>query len=780
MNRPVEFRAVDDFLNSAAAEPSALVVEGEPGIGKTTLWLAATDLARERGFHVFAARPAASESMLAYASLADMLNSVDAAVVASLPPPQCLALDRVMLQANGNGATDERTVAAGFLSLLNALAGELPLLLAIDDLQWLDSSSKLILGFAARRFSGCVSMLCTLRTDPEDRPASWLQLPRPEALRRIRLAPLGLGGLREVVSARLGRSFPRPAMVRIHEISRGNPSYAIELARVLDDGGTTSELHLPGTLAELVRKRVAALGVEARDALLAASCAAAPTVELVARVTGTDAERVVRLLADAEDQRIVGIDGHRINFTHPLLARGVYDDASSARRREMHRRLAEIVEEPELQARHRAMAVAWGDPHTLQCLDKAAEAARMRGAPASAAELLDMAISLGGDTDERRIQLAANYFAAGDPARARSLLEKTIEALAPGALQAEALSLLGAVHAFDDSYLEAVSLWERSLDEADSPALRVPTLIILSLALFNVGRLVSGIYTAESAVRAATRLGQPLLMSQALIMRVLLGFLHGDGVDEPSLHRALELEKRGTGFSVAPGLQMVLRPSLQNALLLGWTGQLDKAHDELRSLRRVCVECGQEYELMYIAYYSVQIEVWSGNFSEANIIADDAMERAVQLGGDIGLGEGLTMRAACAAYAGAEQQTRRDAIKAITIHQRCGAHAMAAWPTAVLGFLEVSLGNYEAALTTLEPLLTNFDAASDGTEISVAGFLPDAVEALVHLGRLDDAGPLIEALERNGRRLDRAWMLAVGARCQAMVFAARGQLEAAN
>jgi DNA-binding NarL/FixJ family response regulator len=104
---------------------------------------------------------------------------------------------------------------------------------------------------------------------------------------------------------------------------------------------------------------------------------------------------------------------------------------------------------------------------------------------------------------------------------------------------------------------------------------------------------------------------------------------------------------------------------------------------------------------------------------------------------------------------------------------------LAEWPITILGFLEVSLGNYRDAVTALTPMLSHLDAAPEATEIVAASFVPDIVEAMIALGRLADAEPLIDILERNGRRLDRAWMLAVGARCRGMLLAAKGDLESA-
>jgi DNA-binding NarL/FixJ family response regulator len=778
LGRPGESEAIAGFLASASARPSAIVVEGEPGIGKTTLWLAAVDAAVKEGFQVLSARPAAAESVLGYAALADMLGGVDADAWVGIPTPQRLAIDRVLLRADAEeAATDPRAVAAGFVSLVNRLEEAGPVLLAIDDLQWLDSSSLQVVSFAARRLSGRAGVLATVRTDTDgSAAASWLQLPGLAEVRRIRLGPLTLGGLRVVITERLGRSVSRAAMVQIHEVSRGNPFYALELARVMDEHAGRVDMQLPGSLADLVRTRVGNLGAEVRDVLLAASCVPAPTVELVARATAMDAERVVGLLVEAEDKGIVGIDGHRLHFTHPLLARGVYSEATASQRREMHRALADIVEEPELQARHLAMAVAWGDPHTLECLDRAAETTWKRGAPAAAAELLDLAIGLGGDSPERRIRSASYHFNAGDNMRARDLLEGTIGGLAKGPLRAQALSLLASRSMAVGSFHDAAEMLSCALGEADDNlALRVQMLVMRSFALLNANSFDAAALCAEDAVTTATQLGQPHLLSQALGTRTLQRFLRGGGLDQPSLQRALDLEDRDADMALAS------RPSMHNAVLLAWTGQLERACEELRVIRQRCVEHGQESEMMLLAVHSVQAEIWRGNFTEATGFAEDAMDRALLLADDMALFVARASGAACAAYTGRVDQARSDLSEALAASDRCATRnfMLWAWVVTTTGFLELSLGNYAAAVTALEPLLSQVEAEPRATETLLAAFLPDSAEALIHLRRLDEAKPLIEALEHNGRRLDRAWMLAVGARCRAMLLAAQGDLDAA-
>ena len=199
----------------------------------------------------------------------------------------------------------------------------------------------------------------------------------------------------------------------------------------------------------------------------------------------------------------------------------------------------------------------------------------------------------------------------------------------------------------------------------------------------------------------------------------------------------------------------------------------------MQRIRRRCLDKGEEGEYVFIAFQVVLNAIWRGSFAEADLVAEDAMEQARQLGGEVPLFVAHTLRAQLAAYAGQEAVARRAVSAALEIGNRTGSFRLAERAATALTFLEVSLGNYAAALAAAEPLLSRFDPNSQATEIINAAFLPDAIEALVQLGRLAEAEPLVEALERNGRRLDRSWMLAVGARGRAMMLAALGDLDGA-
>jgi ATP/maltotriose-dependent transcriptional regulator MalT len=748
-----------------------LLLEGEAGIGKTTMWLAAADQARTRGMHVLTARAVATESVTAYISLADLCSTVEAEVLSALPGPQRLAVDRILLHVSDDAVpTDQRAVAAAFVSVINILSDSAPVLVAIDDLQWLDPSSARVVAFAARRFSGPVGLLATVRTgDGDNDDLSWLQLERPDAMTRILLRPLNIGGLHQIVSARLGRSVSRQNMLRIHEASGGNPFYALEVARSMTERQSEGELTLPTTLTGLVASKIGVLDADIREALLAAACLASPTVDLVSQATGRGGDDCVQRLLAAESQGIIAIDRNRLRFTHPLLTAGVYTDATPTQRRAMHRRLADLVDHAELRARHLALAATHGDAATLDALDAAARLASSRGAPAAAAEFMELANELGANTGERQIRCATYHFNAGDAERARHILEQVVNAAAPANVYAEALGLLGQWNLLDGSSRDAAKLLERAAGEvAEDPKLLAQILVALSFARLNIHAFDGAAHAADEAVATATRTDEPVLLSQALAMRVLVRFLVGDGFDEANLQKALELDD-------APDPPAALLwPSTHRAALLIGIGRLDEGRDELRAIRQRYLERGAESELMIGAFHSALAEIWRGDFAAASLVGDDAMARARQLDGDLPLSVALMIQAAAAAYAGDEHAARRDAADALAAMQRCDSPALVTvWPTTTLAFLDVSLGNHAAALDILQPLLSAFETAPRATEIFVTPFLPDAAEALIQRGRLDAAQRLIEVLQDNGRRLDRPWMLALSTRCLAMLLAAR-------
>lgn len=774
--RESEVRAISDFLAHIGDGPVGLLLEGEPGIGKTTLLVDATDQALARGFQVLSARGSPAEVSYAYSAVADLLSGVDDAALAQLPDMHRLALGRAQLGDIADGpVTDERVVATAFLSVIEHLSAQAPVLLAIDDAQWLDLSSKAVISYAARRLSGRAGLLATVRIgDPDSLDIqSRLQFRRPEALSRMRIRPLPLGGLHALIAARLGHTLPRPTIIRIHDISGGNPFFALELAARTATGESDAVIDLPDTLSALVRGRIGDADDEESTVLLAAASTAAPTVELIAQGAGLTAARVVELLDSVASRAIVGLDGNRVRFTHPLFATGVYTGATPARRRAMHRRLADVIDQPEIKARHLALSATSGDQLTLSTLDAAAESTSARGAPAVAAELIELAIKLGGDAPQRRVRAGELQFRAGSLVAARRHLQTALKDAPSGALRAMALLWLGAVLGYDDDTVGSAESMAAAADAAgDNAALRLLCLLRVVLPLAMLDRLDDAVARAEEAVELANQLGVPNLRSQALSISVFAKFAHGLGEDHEALQLALELEDPHGGASTW------FRASGAAAMMPAYRGDLDLALTRMRALQQQLRDGGTEVDILWAAVRISMITLWAGRYHEADAAAQEAVERAEQMDGRLALVTAWTVQAAVAAYTGRETEARSAVAASIDTAYRIGAPLLAKEPSLILGFLEVSLENYPAALAVLQPLLDGFRTAPS-CDIQGGGYLPDAIEALTALGHVDDAAHLVDTLEQHGTTHDWPWTLAAAARGRAHMLAARGELPAA-
>src|SRR5919201_4402401 len=151
VGRDDELAQIDAFLASVGTGGAALVLEGDAGIGKTTLWLAGVKRARECGFRVLVARPAEAERDLSFATLGDLLADVHEQIH-NLPSPQRRPLERALLLADARGApVGPRAVAVALRATLTAVTRERPLLVAVDDVQWVDAPTAVALSFALRR-----------------------------------------------------------------------------------------------------------------------------------------------------------------------------------------------------------------------------------------------------------------------------------------------------------------------------------------------------------------------------------------------------------------------------------------------------------------------------------------------------------------------------------------------------------------------------------------------------------------------------------------------------
>ena len=769
IGRSAELDAIERFLATLADGPTALVFEGEPGIGKTTLLREGVDAARRGGARVLACAPTAPETRLSFAALGDLLADVDDTELEPLPGPQRAALGAALLRTDpGAAEVDRRAVGTGVLSLLEGLAAAHPVVVAIDDLQWLDQPTARALEFAMRRLAGSVGLIASRRVG--EGAGAVLELRDPDRIEIRELGPFGVADLGRVVHERTAKRLPHPALARVHETSGGNPFYALELARALPaDGAQPGGLPLPASLDEVVAARLAGLGADGEAALLAIAALADPTIELVERALGPHG---VESVEEAEDRGVVEFDGIRWRFAHPLLAHCVYARASTGRRRALHRHLSEVVTDVEERARHLARAGAGQE--AIEALDDAARQVRARGAPDAAAELLELAIELGGGP-ALRVRAAEHLSDAGTrAARRRSWpMCRKSSRTARRARRRSCCSASCAITTTATQRPQELLEWAREEPGADD-RVRVMIDLRLGFMLFNVGRFAEASAATASALEGAERLGDPALLGQALASVLITDFALGRGLDERRLSQALALHDPDVR---APG---ELRPAHIASFLCRWTGQLPRARMLLDRLAGEQAERGEEHDLAWLGMWRVWTECAAGDLGRAATLADDAVDRLLALGTPHGEVLALAIRTVVAAYLGQTDDARRTAEAALELYEKSPWELSAIWVRSVVGFLDLSVGDHDAATAALTPLAA---MATAGFAEPTAGdmfFHGDVAEAFVGVGRVDDAEPIVAWLEERGATLDRAWAIAVGARCRGLILAAAGDVEDAE
>ena len=416
IGRDQELAAIEGFLAEVEQGPAALVLSGEAGIGKTILWEAAVEAASERFDRVLSCRGVEAEAAFAFSGLSELLAEVYEETAPSLLPPRRRALEVALLLVEpGEETVDAHAIGLALLDLLRRVAERGSVLVAVDDLQWLDVSTAAVLHIALRRLRDeQVGLLATSRTTLD--AASPFELERTfpgDRLRQLSLGSLSLGSLHHLLKERLDIEVTRPELARVLETSGGNPFFALELGRELVRTGTRpvvgQALRVPESLHDLLGGRLARLPAETGDVLLHVAALAWPTVDVVAAAHG-NRERVLDALAAALGEGVVTLDETRVRFVHPLLASICYEQAPVWKRRAVHAALAETVVDREERARHLALAVDGPDTAVASELEAAGEQAATRGATAAAAELAELAAELTPDdpilTRQRRLRAA--------------------------------------------------------------------------------------------------------------------------------------------------------------------------------------------------------------------------------------------------------------------------------------------------------------------------------------------------------------------------------------
>ncbi|MGP0006676.1 MAG: AAA family ATPase [Acidimicrobiales bacterium] len=769
LGRKAALEDLDGFLERVPAGLAALAITGPAGIGKSTVWREGVRRAAAVGYGVLTARPAQAEGSLAFAGLGDLLGSLGEDAFEVLPPVQRHAIDVALLRAQpGRALMDRRAIPVALLSLVESLAATRPLVIAIDDAQWLDEESAASVSFALHRLEHLrVGLIVAVRDEGERTPTVESAV-APERRHEVVLGPLSAATLHWIVRRELGEQLSRPVLARVVTSCGGNPFYALEIARELVRVGmprSWEPLPVPGELRTLLRRRMGRLPASTKQALLRASCLSQPTTAIVDAVA----------LGPAEEAGIVKVDQTgRVRFTHPLLASAVSDAASAARRRAVHGELAGDVGDPEESARHLAHCVVGPDEEVAARLAEAAARAAGRGAMPTALDLARRAVEL---TPERTSQAAMrrvisfseySVLAGGDPAEARTALESSLAVCSDGNLRAEVLLRLASTareaYQLADGYARLMSALEETTDKELAARIHM-------LAVWMADSdAAHGMKHCDAIFELIDETENPAIYSQALMHRAYLQLISGQGADDGAIERGRALEemavRQGSRERSPVGVIWRLLEDDLDGAYAAHVGRLEWAR-----------QVGERMLEMSMTRFLSAIELWRGNWDEAEHWALTLADMVEESGSSRYRDGALFARGMVDAHRGHLERAEQEGWESLALaSQVAGLNAVA--PRQLLGFVALSRGDLEAAAEQYWHANAIMESVGQ-REPAQERFQGDLTETVIGLGDLDRAAELVASLEERARAFPRPWNLVMRARCGGLLSSARGDTEAA-
>jgi DNA-binding CsgD family transcriptional regulator len=769
VGREPELRVLEEFV--ATGGGGALLLRGGPGVGKTALWQAGRETALADGMRVLSARPASAETSLSFAGLADLLDGVEPGLLGSLPAPQRRALEVALLRADPAGdAATPRAIALGLLNLLRQLAADRPLLVAVDDLQWLDRPTADALAFAVRRLAGLPPGGARARVLLAARAGTSSVVERalaPAGPRIVEVGPLSAAAVRRMLSDRLGLTMPRHVLRRVYETTLGYPLFALEVGRTLAERGLPAlgqDLPVPDTVEELLGKRVSQLPGPVRRLLLALAL-------------GGDLDRAqLRAIADpgAVDEAVaagvVVVDGDRARAAHPLIAAAAKSHSDPAGCRALHLELAEVVTGAERRARHLALGTPHPDEQLARVVAAGAATAAGRGAARDAAELGEQALRLtpagSGERTGRVLTLADYLERVGERQRVCDLLVPELESLPVGGPRARAWLLLsegGAVNV--PTYYDKAPYFDRALAECGSDAaLRAEALArkALSTAAEGVERLAEAEAWALQALHDAAGAGPEL---ERLALRPLgwARCLRGRPIDD-LCERFLAASSATSGVIDSPEPLAGLRSV--------WRGEMERARAILGRFLSIADERGEGVGYAWLRLNMCELELRTARWAAASKLLDEWGESE-------DLQSLITptyqrCRALLAAGRGDAQTAAGWATPAFADAQARGYRWQVLEAARALGMAALLAHQPGDAVEWLRAVWqhTEQQGVEDPGAFPVA---PELVEALVEVGEPGEAGMVTARLGELSEIHSHPWGLASAKRCDGVVRLAAGK-----
>ncbi len=780
LGRDTALAEVATFVDAMEVAPAALLLEGDPGIGKTTVWRSAQTAAVARGHRVLAVTAVEGESDLPFVALRDLFESVSPDTALALPPPQRAALDVALLRsADPRAVADQHAVCVAALGMIRTLAAERPLVLAVDDAGWLDRSSDRVLRYVIRRLATEPVGVLAARRPGSTAPLGLDGPPLDARLHRVALGPLDPDAVHTLLTERCGLPLPRRLTRRIHAACGGNPFSAIEIGRTLSARGERivdeSALPLPGGVLRVTAERIAALSPVAQQALAVVAVSAGASPALLTAALGDDADDA---LDEAVGEGLLQVDGPAVRFAHPLMRSAAAANLTVRERRRMHARLATLVSDPDECAVHLAASPVGPDESVAAAVEKAARRAFLRGAPDVAAVLAARAVALtppatGDALIRRRIHVGEYRYRAEDMEAARAALSELLAELPGGELRAEALLWLACVRKAQNGMAEAAELARAALAEARREALRAAAERLLAQALVFVGAVSSAHRHAVAALITARTTGDWTSIAESKATLAWTQFWVGRGVRMDLLDAA----RSSTAWSCY-ALQEAT-PDIMAGIVLCWSDQVVPARAVLLAEDRRLTELGQDRPRALVLYTLAEMECRAGDLAAALRYVEEGLAAAELVGDEFHRSLLICTRGLVAARRGRLDDARADADRAAPLGVEIGTTVTSSFAAALLGFVALSAGDPATAHRHLGSICAQLPA--DGTfDPGYARFVPDDVEALVAVGRTDEARRVLAPFADRAAALDRPWALGATGRCRALLYAADGELDAAQ
>ncbi|WP_203904943.1 helix-turn-helix transcriptional regulator [Virgisporangium aliadipatigenens] len=757
-----------DLLARAGTELAAggsVLLWGPAGIGKSTI-LGAIGATGTGGL-VLRAAAAQAEAELPYLALVDLFDGIlDDDSGPALPPQLRAALDGALLRSAVPATPqDQLAVRLAVLELLRGLAAERPVLLVLDDVQWIDEPSAGVLRFVARRLANVpVQVIAAERVSDGGSPALADLCPTP--CREIAVPPLGEADVSDILRARYGAAVPRHRLSRVYAASGGNPMFAVELGRALQERGEispTGPLPVPDRLRGLLAARLAKLSPAGRPPLLIAAAAARPSRELISRC-GADPGG----LADAAAAGVVtvAVDG-AVRFAHPLLREMVYADGSPAELAHAHERLAGTVTDPVERARHLAAASTGPDEELAATLAAAAGTARLRGAPATAADLAALAADrtpagTGGSAATaaaRRLSAAQYAYAAGAVAEAHRYATAALTDAADRRTRVGARLLLIDLAGQDISGIMPL------LDAAFADALDEPDL----LAHVRMYRAMKAWYDADTestlaelkrAEEVAEQCGDTERLVEVLSWRGTV--LTDPEGDEMSI-RAGEIAARlPLSYETVVARQMAAMRQMMRGDIAEAERRIDALCEEVRQSSMV-------RELAQVLVSAGIILSRAGRCADALVAGHTCLRLSADV--EVSQGPALLVAATVEIHGGSVEAAAGYAERGL---QACLAAGDEDWlrsMSAIMGVVQHMRGDATAAVASMRQA-HDLEQRLSRVEPGAVLWHADYVEALVATGARAEAATVLNDIRGHALRLDRTPTLLGLDRAEAVLVAA--------